>query len=213
MEATGQDTMEITTKEVLKESLKKAMSYNVYRDMVHQLAAEGKTTGPNQTEALINYTQLNSRRIKRWDKTLKIDEDAALKIRAIAKKMTWLVLTESWCGDASPSMPVMNKVAELSPNIHLKIVLRDENLELMNRFLTNNAMSIPKLIAIDDDTQNVIGEWGPRPSIATGMVEDYKREHGALTPDFKQDLQVWYNKDKGQNTLKNLLELLEVSTS
>ncbi|MEL6989636.1 MAG: thioredoxin family protein, partial [Bacteroidota bacterium] len=39
-------------------------------------------------------------------------------------------------------------------------------------------------------------------------VEDYKKEHGSLTPEFKQELQVWYNKDKGQNTAQDLIELL-----
>jgi len=102
----------------------------------------------------------------------------------------------------------MQKIAELNPNLTLKVVLRDENLDLMNQFLTNNAMSIPKLIAVDDETESVIGEWGPRPSIATKMVVDYKAEHGTLTPEFKQDLQVWYNKNKGQNILEDLVELL-----
>ena len=115
------------------------------------------------------------------------------------------VLTESWCGDASPSLPVMNKIAELNSNIEFKIVLRDENLDLMNLFLTNGGMSIPKLIVIDNDQEKVIADWGPRPSIATKMVEDYKAEHGSLSAAFKQDLQVWYNKDKGQNILQDIV--------
>ena len=73
---------------------------------------------------------------------------------------------------------------------------------------TTAPKSIPKLIAIDNDTQKVIGDWGPRPSTATTLVDEYKQQYGTLTPEFKQDLQVWYNKDKGQDTLKDLLKLL-----
>ena len=103
----------------------------------------------------------------------------------------------------------MNKLAELNPNIDLKIVLRDENLDLMNLFLTNCAQSIPKLVTLDSESHEVKGEWGPRPSAATKMVEDYKTEHGKLTPEFKEDLQVWYNKDKGQNILEDLVSLFD----
>ncbi len=194
--------------EVINQSLINAMSYTSYRDLVNNLAENGKTTGENQSEALVDYTQLNNRRMKRWDKTLKISTEIQERISNIDKKLSFLVLTESWCGDASPSLPVMNKIAELNSNIEFKIVLRDENLDLMNLFLTNGGMSIPKLIVIDNDQEKVIADWGPRPSIATKMVEDYKAEHGSLSAAFKQDLQVWYNKDKGQNILQDIVSLL-----
>ena len=73
--------------------------------------------------------------------------------------------------------------------------------------MTNGGRSIPKLIALDKDN-NVINTWGPRPTVATKMVADYKAENGVLDAQFKQDLQVWYNKDKGQNTAEDLLNLL-----
>jgi len=200
-----QNSIEETTKRLISKSSSKAISYTEYRTLVTQLAEEGKSTGPEQTEALTNYTQLNDRRMRRWDKTLKFSEEALERIAKVNTKITWLVLTESWCGDASPSLPVMHKISELNPNISLKIILRDEHIDLMNRFLTNGGMSIPKLIAIDDTSEEVIGDWGPRSKAATKLAEDYKAEHGTLTPEFKQDLQVWYNKDKGQSVLKDLL--------
>ena len=200
--------MRNATQELIEESSLKAMSYTAYRSLVADLAKEGKSTGPNQTDALANYTKLNDRRMKRWDKTLKFDEVAIEKIAQVKDKITWLVLTESWCGDASPSLPVMHKIATLNPNITLKIVLRDENEALMNEFLTNGGMSIPKLIGIDDGTGEVSNTWGPRSTAATKLVEDYKTAYGKLTPEFKEDLQVWYNKDKGQSVLKDLLELV-----
>ncbi|MCL6267538.1 thioredoxin family protein [Flagellimonas myxillae] len=186
----------------------KGISYQEYREMVHQLAQQRQTTGPEQLESLINYTELNDRRMNRWDKTLKIPADLQERIAQIGTKVTFLVLTESWCGDAAPSLPVINKIVELNPNFELKIVLRDENLDLMDLFLTNESRSIPKVIMMERENQQLIGEWGPRPSIATQMVEDYKKEHGKLTTEFKQDLQMWYNKDKGQNTLRDIIELL-----
>lgn len=193
---------------LVKESLLKAMSYSEYRVLVSKLATESDTTGEYQTEALIDYTQLNDHRMKRWDKTLKFSDKVVAKIKSIDQKISWLVLTESWCGDASPALPVMNKITEINPNISLSIILRDENLALMNQFLTNGAMSIPKLISVVDADGIVNITWGPRSMKATQMVEAYKLENGQLTPEFKQDLQVFYNTDKGQSILEDLLRLL-----
>lgn len=194
----------------IQKALEFGMTYGEYRELVQELAIRNSNTGPEKTEALANYTQLNTKRMDRWDKTLRIPNEVIDQVKALKQKMTWLVLTESWCGDASPSLPVMNKLAELTPNLNLKVVLRDEHPELMDLFLTNGTRSIPKVIVLDSLTQKVLGEWGPRSSKATKMVLDHKAEHGKLTPEFKQQLQVFYNKDKGQDILKDLVELLSL---
>lgn len=206
--------MEINTENISEEivlvqkALENAQTYNEYRDLVANLTAEGSNTGAQQTEALAQYTQLNNSRMRRLDKTTKIDEVIETDFKNFTGNQTWVVLTESWCGDAAQSMPAMNKLAELSPNIDFKVVLRDQNEALMDAFLTNGGRSIPKLIVIDNDTQKIKSSWGPRPSVATKMVQEYKNEHGTLTPEFKQELQVWYNKDKSQNVISDLAKLL-----
>ncbi|WP_299114660.1 thioredoxin family protein [uncultured Winogradskyella sp.] len=194
---------------IISESLEKSTSYQNYRDLVTKLVEENSTTGNEKTEALANYTMLNDRRMKRWDKTVKLSEEAKTKIQNFSNNITWLVITESWCGDAAHVMPVINKVAELNDNIDYKIVLRDDNDALMDQFLTNGGRAIPKLVMIDNNTNEVVNTFGPRPTVATAMVNTYKAEHGQLTPEFKEDLQRWYNKDKGQSTLDNLLSLLD----
>ena len=194
---------------IISDSLKNSMSYTAYRNLVNDLVEQKSTTGKEKTEALAEYTLLNDRRMKRWDKTIKVSEAAKSKVKNFNKKVTWLVISESWCGDAAHIMPVINKVAELNDNIDYKIVLRDDNDALMNRFLTNGGKSIPKLIMIDNATNEVINTFGPRPAVATKMVEDYKAEHGKITPEFKEDLQRWYNKDKGQSTVEDLIKLLD----
>ena len=208
MNSSTQEILEKTTKVLLEESLPQAMTYIDYREMVAQLVLEGKSTGTDQTEALSNYTLLNHNRMRRWDKMLKLSEDTIYQVSKLDKKRTWIVLTESWCGDAAPALPVMHKMASLNSNITLKILLRDENSELMNRFLTNGSMSIPKLIIIDDATDTTLDEWGPRPKKAAEMVVNQKSKPEGLTPEFKETLQLWYNKDKGQSIAHELLAAL-----
>jgi hypothetical protein len=208
MNTTETNTISQDISEIINCSLLKAMSYNEYRDFVADLVVKGKSTGADQNEALVDYTLLNDTRMKRLDKTLKFSDDVIAKIRKIDKKITWIVLTESWCGDAAQTMPVMNKISALNSNIDFKVILRDENLELMNQFLTNGTLSIPKLITIDYKTKEILADWGPRPNIATEMVNDFKKEHGVLTAEFKQNLQMWYTKDKGQSTAEDILASL-----
>ncbi|MEH6534919.1 MAG: thioredoxin family protein [Psychroserpens sp.] len=198
----------ISVQDIIDESLQKAISYQEYRDLVKQLVSEESTSGNEKTEALINYTMLNDRRMKRWDKTVKISEEVIEKVSHFNGNVTWLVITESWCGDAAHVIPVLNKLAEFSENIELKLVFRDENETLMDQFLTNGGRAIAKLIMIDNTTNEVVNTFGPRPSEATKLVNDYKAEHGKLTPEFKEDLQVWYNKNKGQNIIENVMTLL-----
>tara|TARA_B110000902_G_scaffold124155_1_gene144980 strand:- start:11911 stop:12504 length:594 start_codon:yes stop_codon:yes gene_type:complete len=185
-------------REVIENSLKNALSYEGYRAFVSALLTDGKATGMEQSEALTNYSLLNDKRMKRLDKTIKLSEETLQEFQKISEPKTWLVLTEGWCGDAAQSLPVLNKIAKSTDKIDLKVILRDENLPLMDLFLTNGGRSIPKLIALDKDN-NVIDSWGPRPTTASKMVADYIEKNGALDPQFKQDLQLWYNKDKGEN--------------
>ena len=194
-------------KQIIENSLQKGISYDDYRKLVRDLLDDGKSTGPNQTESLLNYSMLNDRRMNRLDKTIRLSEETIASAKKITEPVTWMVLTEGWCGDAAQTLPIMNKIANESDQIDLKIVLRDENEELMDRFLTNGSKSIPKLIALNKHKE-VIDSWGPRPSIPTKMVNDYKEKHGQLDADFKKDLQVWYNKDKGLNTQEDMMKLL-----
>lgn len=202
------NTLNSSVTSLITEAISTASTYTEYREQMRNLVANNKSTGVLQTDALANYTMLNDKRMKRLDKTTKLPDATISKIKQVTAKTTWLVLTESWCGDAAQSMPVMQKFAEQNSKIDVKVILRDENLELMNHFLYNNTLSIPRLIAFNEDTQEVIGDWGPRPSKLTKIVENFKAKNGSLTPEFKQELQVWYNKDKGNTIIEDLTQLL-----
>jgi hypothetical protein len=197
-------------KALIQQRLATSYSYQEYRKLVSDLVAEGKSTGPNQTEDLTHFSMLNVKRMDRLDKKIELSEDTILRLQKLDKKQLWLVLTEGWCGDAAQNLPVIEKMAKQSSHIELRLILRDENPEVMNLFLTNGAQAIPKLISFDEEL-NVLFTWGARPSIATQMVTDYKAKHGKLDPEFKKNLQVWYNKDKGQNVQSDVVTLIEQS--
>ena len=194
-------------KNIIEKSLENSYTYQEFRDLVGRLLTEDKSTGHTQTEAITAFSKLNDRRMKRLDKTIKISEETIAEINTINEPQTWLVIAEGWCGDAAQNLPVINKIAATSDLINFRVVLRDDNEDLMNLFLTNGGKAIPKLIALDKDN-NVIDTWGPRPTVATQMVADYKAEHGVIDAKFKQDLQVWYNKDKGLSVQDDFVKLV-----
>ncbi|MDP2686017.1 MAG: thioredoxin family protein [Aequorivita sp.] len=195
-------------KTLIENTVKKAMDYSDYNLLFKQLVQEGRTTG-EQTEEKINYTKLNFSRTKRLDKTAEITNDSIAAFKNISEKQTWLVISEPWCGDAAQTLPFLNKIAQFSENIDLKIVLRDENPELMDQFLTNGSRSIPIVIMLDE-VMNVFQTFGPRSKAATKLVTDYKAHNGKIDDAFKEILQIWYNNDKGVSIVNDILETTEV---
>ena len=193
---------------IIEKSLKVSFSYQEYRDFVTDLAKEDKTTGHEQREDLIHYTQLNEARLHRLDKTIQVVDEVKTVLQNLSKEYTWLVISESWCGDAAQILPVINKMAEVSDKIDLRIILRDDNEDLMNMFLTNGTKSIPKLIIIDKATNEVVNDFGPRPKGAKQLILDYKAAHGIVDETAKIELQKWYLQDKGISTQKEIIELL-----
>lgn len=187
-------------KELIQKSLAKAISYEEYNVLFKKLVAEGRTTGETTREK-IEYTKL-----KRLDKTIKLSEEQNRYFQNINIKQTWLVITEPWCGDAAQSLPFFSKLASSSENIELKIVLRDENPELMDSFLTYGSRSIPKLIILDKNME-VINHWGPRSKAATKVVDDYVQKHAKIDEQLKTDLQLWYNKNKGEAIIAEMQDL------
>ena len=193
--------------QLIKDSISKGITYQAYSELIQRLVAEEKTTGDEQSLERVEFTRLNASRQKRLDKTIHLSEEDIKSFTETPLNQTWLVLTESWCGDAAQTIPILNKISEAVPGINLKIVLRDENTALMNAFLTSGTQSIPKLIIVDRDN-TVIASWGSRSKAATQLVIDYKKEHGKIDETFKKDLQIWYNKDKGVAIINDLLEIV-----
>jgi hypothetical protein len=146
--------------------------------------------------------------MNRLEKTVKISTEIIQKLNQLNGEYIWLVISEGWCGDASQILPVIYKMAELSERIDLKIVFRDENDDFMNLFLTNGAKSIPKLIILDKNTLEVLGNYGPRPIGANQFMLDYKKEFGMIDEKAKTNLQLWYLHDKGLSTQKEILDLM-----
>jgi len=193
----------------MKNYLEKSMSYAEYIKLIDDLLLDGKTTGTNQSEAMYNYGKLNRQRMHRLEKTVVLNESLREKVQNNKRKMIWLILTEGWCGDAAQNIPSIEKIAAASAgSVETRYVLRDENLELMDAYLTHNARSIPKLIALDAETLEELGTWGPRPLAAMDLFLE-SRASGLEKPLIMENLQRWYIADKNQAIQTEFEKLFE----
>ncbi len=192
----------------MKSYVEKCITFAEYLKLIDDLLAEGKTTGENQSETMFNYGKLNRQRMKRLEKTIELNESLKDAARKNNRKMIWLIITEGWCGDAAQNIPIIEKIAAENPNIETGYVLRDEHLELMDKYLTNGARSIPKLIALDAETFEEIGVWGPRPQAAMDYFFEMKHQ-GLEKPQMMENMQRWYLQDDEQSLQAEFETLLK----
>jgi hypothetical protein len=197
-------------KNIIAKALFKSHTYAEYRKLVSDLLVNGQSTGNEQSESLTNYSKLNDARMNRLDKTIKLTDEVVSKLENLDHRYIWLVISEGWCGDAAQILPVINKMALASnKKIDLRIVLRDENEELMNQYLTNGGKAIPKVIVICKEAGIVRADWGPRPKAASELMANYKKEFGVIDEKIKTDLQLWYLADKGISVQEELMQITE----
>lgn len=190
-------------------TLNKFQSYREYESMVIRFSEKGSTTG-EINEKHVEATKLNAQRMKRIFKQTDINVELKNTMENTVHRWTWLVIAESWCGDGAQNIPIIARMAELSPAIKLKIILRDENSDIMNAYLTNGSRSIPKLICFDTETNEEIGMWGSRPSSIQQKVIHFKKENpGASHEELVKNIHLWYAKDKGESLQNDFLTLIE----
>ncbi|WP_153731614.1 thioredoxin family protein [Sporosarcina obsidiansis] len=112
-----------------------------------------------------------------------------------------LVITEDWCGDAMLNNPILRRIAEAA-NIEVRAVLRDENLDLIDRYLTNGGRSIPVYLLLNSDGE-LLAKWGPRAPILQEYVMAGRAELPAQdAPEFEEKQKAFYSKLMSEYTAK-----------
>ncbi len=192
----------------MKSYIEKSMTFAEYLKLIDDLLLQGKTTGENQSEQMFGFGKLNRQRMKRLDKTVRLNNSLVEKAQNVKANWIWLIITEAWCGDAAQNIPIIEKIAAENPNIETRYLLRDENLDLMDRYLTNGGRAIPKLICLDAETLREIGTWGSRPKVADNYFHEMKAQ-GLEKPEMMEKMQRWYLADENQSLQNEFKKLLE----
>jgi hypothetical protein len=158
---------------------------------------------------MMHYLNYNHERQASVHAAYTVSEDLHDALDATHTPQTWMVLTEPWCGDSAFILPVIAEAAQAHPDIDLRILLRDDNLDLMDRFLTGGSRSIPKLAALDENGA-VLFTWGPRPDAAQDRYD-------ALNADGKDKMAIvkalldWYDEGGWQHVERELIDTLHAA--
>jgi Thioredoxin len=132
--------------------------------------------------------------------------EMSARVEALGGHWHLLVLSEDWCGDAVNIVPVVSKLADSVSNMDLRILARDENLDIMDSHLTGTSRSIPVVILLNKKFEEC-GWWGPRPKALQAWV----KEKGMLLPKDERykEIRTFYARDRGLTTMEEIVSMLE----
>jgi hypothetical protein len=152
---------------------------------------------------------LNYQRTTRILRTTSVSLERRRFLETIEPPQRWMILSEPWCGDSAQCLPYLAKLAECTPRITLRILLRDENPDIMDQYLTGGTRGIPKLVAFDEKGKELF-QWGPRPR---GAQEEFLRakEEGLDKRRALERVHLWYGRDRGKVIQGEIIALLRHS--
>jgi Thioredoxin len=135
-----------------------------------------------------------------------VPDDLVARAARIGGHWHLLVLSEDWCGDAVNSVPVVQRLVERVPNLDLRLLARDANLDVMDAHLTGASRSIPVVMLLDEHRREH-GWWGPRPrELQTWVLGPGQ----AMNKDDRyREIRRWYARDRGRTILEEVVGMLE----
>lgn len=130
------------------------------------------------------------------------------RAEALGGRWHLLALSEDWCGDAVNLLPALGALADAAANLEMRILPRDQNLDLMDAHLTAGARSIPVVLVLDEHFRER-GWWGPRPR----ELQEWVRATGRAMPSDERyrHLRTWYARDRGLTTQREIVEIVEAA--
>jgi hypothetical protein len=148
------------------------------------------------------YTSIRSR--------ASASDEFVQRIAESGRRWHLLVISEDWCGDAVNIVPFVDALAAASPDVEVRLIARDENLDLMDQHLTNGrSRSIPVVLVLDDEFVER-GWWGPRPRALQQWFESPEAQ-GMTKDDRYKELRRWYARDRGYAILDEITQVIETA--
>jgi len=102
---------------------------------------------------------------------MKIRPEDREALAKLGQKLKVMVITEDWCGDALYNVPVLAKLVEGSPNVEMRVFLRDKNPDLMDQYLNKGMFRSIPVFAFFDENMNEVARLLERPEKITEELE------------------------------------------
>jgi thioredoxin family protein len=143
------------------------------------------TSGLTWKDYLAQMGDTRARTEDNYQKAVLTEEERRF-FSGLAQVRYALMLAENWCGDVHRNSPVLARITEAMPNCDLRVLFRDQNLDLTDCFLNNGYRSIPVLVFFDKDW-NEIGRWIERPSAATQRMLAIRAKTVDVAPEDQKE--------------------------
>ena len=116
-------------------------------------------------EQYVDHMSVNRERfVAALDETTIGPEDTRLLARLGTVRRV-LVLSEDWCGTCLAHVPYVAKLVEGDPRIEMRLFPRDQNLDVMDRYLKKGLYrSIPVFVFFDEQMNEVARFIESRPA-------------------------------------------------
>src|SRR5438034_8191434 len=126
----------------------------------------------------------NRDRVEANEARVTFEADDLDAFRSLNGPIHVLALAEDWCGDVIANLPVLGKLAEQSGTLDLRIFLRDQNKDLMLKYLNQGKYESIPVFAFFDDAFNELGVFTERPAIVTERRAEQRKQIHAEHPEF-----------------------------
>jgi selT/selW/selH-like putative selenoprotein len=124
----------------------------------------------------------NRERLEENEATVSLPPDDLAYFANLPQPLYVLALAEDWCGDVIANLPVLARLAQESGKLIVRVFLRDQNLDLMDRYLNQGQFrSIPVFVFFDQDFRE-LGHWIERPARMSELQAQMRRELFATDP-------------------------------
>lgn len=183
------------------------LTYDAYQAALVEHAEQPLAGLDRKARRYVFYARYNQERSERVEQAYAISARLREAVEKIDAPQLWMVLTEDWCGDSAYALPIIVEAAALNPLIDLRILLRDDNLDIMDQYLTGTSRSIPKLVVFSEEGEELF-QWGPRPREAQELRERLKSE-GLSGAEISKKLIEWYDDGGWRQVDVELTDVLE----
>ncbi len=126
----------------------------------------------------------NRERVEDNEKKVVLDPETVRFFKALPQPINVVVLAEDWCGDVIANLPVLGTLAKAVGTLDVRIFYRDQNLDLINRWLNQGKYQSIPVFAFFDESFRELGLWIERPASVTELRARKRKEIFASDPAF-----------------------------
>jgi hypothetical protein len=117
----------------------------------------------------LDQMRTNKERFVRFMAEAAIEAEDRQALRRLGPGLRVLVITEDWCGDALYGFPALARLVESEPGVELRVFLRDQNPDVMDRYLKRGTFRTIPVFVFFDERMNELARFMERQDVVSEL--------------------------------------------